>query len=343
MNKKTISFSAIDSWFFRETRPMDANGESQSIFPPGIRTVSGAIRTWIGEQQHVDWQDFKTNKNNPLRGVIGSSKEGDLGALTFKGVWISRQGKRLYPTPLHLMKKEQQLYKLQLAENTINCDLGKNIRLPELSSEEARGSKPLEKTWIDEETFQTILNDETLHFSKEHFFTSDSLFCKEPRTGIARNNTLRTVREGLLYQTQHIRPESDIRLEVDVSGLPDTCTSNTSLVRLGGESRAASLQVNEKNSALPTINTETTDLTNLQGIIIYLLSPLQMQYESYKDQPLPDFIFKEQSDQASYWQGNIEGVDLKLHGAVVGKAIRDGGWDMAKHQPRDDRSLIPAG
>lgn len=149
MSEKTISFSAIDSWFFRETRPMDASGESQSIFPPGIRTVSGAIRTWIGEQYKVDWHEFKSNEDHPLRSIIGSSKEGDLGALTFKGVWISKQGKRLYPAPLHLMKKEQQLYQLQLAEKGIWCDLGKNIRLPELPSEEAKASKPLENTWMD--------------------------------------------------------------------------------------------------------------------------------------------------------------------------------------------------
>lgn len=346
MSEKMISFSAIDSWFFRESRPMDASGESQSIFPPGIRTISGAIRTWIGEQQHIDWKDFRKNENNPLRSIIGSNKEGDLGMLRFKGVWISKQGKRLYPAPLHLMEKDHKLYKLQLATNGINCDLGKNIRLPELPNEEARGSKPLENTWIDEETYHVILNGngKNINFNKEHFISHDALFSKETRTGIARNNTQRTVKEGMLYQTQHIRPESDIRLEVDVSGLPETIASNeNALVRLGGESRAANLQVNNKSTALAVIDTESIDLTNAEGIIIYLLSPLQMPYENYSDQPLPNFSFHEKTEETSYWQGNIEGIGLKLHGAIVGKSIRDGGWDMAQHQPREDKSLIPAG
>jgi CRISPR-associated protein Cmr3 len=343
MSEKMISFSAVDSWFFRETRPMDASGESQSIFPPGIRTVSGAIRTWIGEQQQVDWQAFKSDKSHPLRKVIGSSKDDDLGALSFKGVWISKQGKRLYPAPLHLMKNEQQLYRLQLVEKGIICDLGKNIRLPELPCEEAKGSKPLENTWVDEETLQAILSGEQVDYDEQHFFTADSLFSRETRTGIARDNALRTDKESMLYQTQHIRPVSEIMLEVDVSGLPDNVVSGNALVRLGGESRAASLVVNEKSSALPAIKINSTDLTDRQGIIIYLLSPLQMQYMNYKNQPLPDFGFVEQAKKSSYWKGNIAGVDLKLHGAVVGKSIRDGGWDMAKHQPRDDRSLIPAG
>jgi len=347
MSEKTMSFSAVDSWFFRETRPMDASGESQSIFPPGIRTISGAIRTWIGEQQQVDWKDFKKDKNNPLRSIIGSNKEGDLGALIFKGIWICKQGKRLYPAPLHLMKNDQKLYELKLSEKGTHCDLGKNIRLPELSNEEARGSKPLENTWIDETGYQAILNGESSKIDKGNFFTADSLFSKETRTGIARNNALRTVKEGMLYQTQHIRPNADITLEVDVSGLPDSISSKQALVRLGGESRAASLVVNEKAITLAKIKTDNINETNSQGIIIYLLSPLQMDYVNNKDQLLPNFSFNEvkndTSGKASYWQGNIAGIDLKLHGAIVGKSIRDGGWDMAKHQPRDDRSLIPAG
>lgn len=347
MSEKMISFSAVDSWFFRETRPMDASGESQSIFPPGIRTVSGAIRTWIGEQQQVDWQAFKRNKDHPLRKIIGSSKDDDLGALSFKGVWISKQGKRLYPVPLHLMKNEQTLYWLQLAEKGITCDLGENIRLPELPCDEAKGSKPLENTWIDEETLQAILSGEKIEYNDNHFYTSDSLFSKETRTGIARDNALRRVKEGLLYQTQHIRPDSDVLLEVDVCGLPGNIASSNALVRLGGESRAARLSVNDKSSVLPAIKINSSGLSGSQGIIIYLLSPLQMQYESYKEHkdqpPLPGFVFKQQTEKTSYWKGSIEAIELKLYGAVVGKSIRDGGWDMAKHQPRDDRSLIPAG
>lgn len=197
--------------------------------------------------------------------------------------------------------------------------------------------------WIDKETLQAVLSGEKIIYDEDHFFTSDSLFSKETRTGIARDNALRTVKESMLYQTQHIRPNSDIMLEVDVDGFPDNITSGKALVRLGGESRAASLVVNTKASALSGIQIESADLANIEGIIIYLLSPLQMQYECYKDQPLPGFVFKEQSEKTSYWKGTIEGVDLNLQGAVIGKSIRDGGWDMAKHQPRDDRSLLPAG
>ena len=343
MSEKTISFSAVDSWFFRESRPMDATGESQSIFPPGIRTVSGAIRTWIGEQEHVDWNDFKTNANNPLRSKIGSSKEGDLGALKFKGVWLNKQGRRLYPSPLNLMKKEGQLYQLKLAEKGIRCDLGKNIRLPEFPSEEARGSKPLEDTWIDEEALISILKGETVSFEDKHFFVSERLYHKESRIGIARDNIKRTVKEGLLYQTQHIRPERGIKLEIDISGLPVSCNSGHALVRLGGESRLATLVVNEKYAALPQINIGNAEQEQAHGIIIYLLSPLQMQYEQYKTHPLPGFTYKEQTGQTSYWEGSIENIPLKLHGAITGKSIRDGGWNMAKHRPRTDKSLIPAG
>ncbi len=351
MTEKTINLKAVDSWFFRETKPMNAGGDAQSIFPPGIRTVAGAIRTWIGEKENVDWKAYKENDKHPLRKTIGSNKDGDLGGLSFKGVWINKDGARLYPAPLHLLKKEQQLYQLILNEEGTHCDLGKNIRLPKLPSDDAKGSKPLENTWIDASTYQILLQGEAVSYDKEncgndnkHFFNLDSIFTSESRTGLARDNTKRTAIKGNLYQAQHIRPQADISLEVDIKGLPESCQQGSALVRLGGESRGASLHVNEQSASLAVIDTKNINVAETQGIIIYLLSALEMTYEDYKIKPLPSFKLKEKEEaDTSYWEGKIEGIPLKLHGAVVGKSIRDGGWDMAERKPRDDRSLIPAG
>ena len=50
-------FSASDSWFFKEARPMETVGASRldSLFPPPAKTVIGAIRTSIGDALGVDW------------------------------------------------------------------------------------------------------------------------------------------------------------------------------------------------------------------------------------------------------------------------------------------------
>lgn len=341
MTKSTLQFSAIDTWFFRDSRPFESTGELQSIFPPPMRTLSGAIRTWIGEQQKVDWKDFKDNPNNSLRAIIGSSKEGDLGQLSFQGVWLLKGGKRLYPMPAHLLKKvgDETLYRLKLAEQGTHCDLGKSVRLAELSSADAKGAKPLEKTWVDAETFNTILLGTTPAYDTEHFIGLDDLIGREPRVGIARNNKKRTVESGKLYQLQQVRPKADISVEVDIKGLPENCTKMTNAkVRLGGEGRVAAI-THANPTQLPAPQLSDDDLAAAKGIVIYLLSPLQMEDNHSK---LPNFVFNETATP-NYWQGEIEGIPLKLCGAITGKSIRDGGWNLAEGKPRTDVSLVPAG
>ena len=60
-------FNIIDSWFFRESRGLDAigAGASSSLFPPPVSTLAGALRTSIGDQLGVNWQAFAQQKSLP--------------------------------------------------------------------------------------------------------------------------------------------------------------------------------------------------------------------------------------------------------------------------------------
>ena len=53
-------FDPLDTWFFREARGFETSGHNElsSLFPPPARTVAGALRTLIGEQQGADWARF---------------------------------------------------------------------------------------------------------------------------------------------------------------------------------------------------------------------------------------------------------------------------------------------
>jgi CRISPR-associated protein Cmr3 len=57
MSAQQWRFSALDTLFFKESRPIESVGGSQlsSVFPPPARTLIGAIRTAIGEANSVDW------------------------------------------------------------------------------------------------------------------------------------------------------------------------------------------------------------------------------------------------------------------------------------------------
>lgn len=61
MTVTTLRFTALDTLFFRESRPYETIGGSElgSVFPPPPRTVAGAIRTAIGESLDADWKAFK--------------------------------------------------------------------------------------------------------------------------------------------------------------------------------------------------------------------------------------------------------------------------------------------
>ncbi|SFV88892.1 CRISPR-associated RAMP Cmr3 [hydrothermal vent metagenome] len=303
-----------------------------------MRTLSGAVRSWIGNQEGVDWNDFKSNFNNPLRVIIGSSEEGDLGQLSFQGVWLLKGDKRLYPVPIHLLKKEYEnvLYPLQLSEQGIYCDLGNSIRLAELSSDEAQGAKPMEDTWVDAQTLGVILQGEIPTYDEQHFVTLNQLVKQESRVGIARNNKKRAVETGLLYQTQQIRPKADVSVEIDIQGLPESCQqSDNILLRLGGEGRTATV-THSQPTQLPAPKVNTKDV---RGVVLYLLSPLQLKDHR---QMLPGFELID-TQQPNHWQGEIHGIALILNGAITGKSIRDGGWNLAEGKPRISMSLIPAG
>lgn len=341
----TLVFNATDTLFFRESRPMESMGELQSVFPPPVRTLAGAVRSLIGEASGVNWQDYEKNTTHPLRKMIGFSD--DLGALKFQGAWLAWNGERLYPAPLHLLKKDKKLFQLSLSKKTTWSDLGLAVRLPKLpEGDEPKGSKPLENAWLSLAGLEAVLAGkepslekptvEKPHIKPQVYFAND-LFERESRLGIARDNDLRTVKEGMLYQTQHIRPRAALSIELDVNGLPETMPPNA-IIRLGGEGRTASVQASPYADRFP----KAAVTAKTKGLMLCLLTPLPTQQTGKDWQPLPGFTREERAEQ-TVWVGTINGIALELHGAITGKTLREGGWDMAKHQPRAVTSLIPAG
>ena len=329
--KATLVFKATDTLFFRESRPMESMGVLQSVFPPSVQTMAGAVRTFIGDSQNINWHDF--NDSHELTDIIGYGD--DLGALSFQGAWLSHEGERLYPTPLLLMKKEDEIYRLSISDRTLHCDLGVKVRLP-LLPDNAQGSKPLENTWLTATGYQAVLRGETPPINSIKI--ADDLFETESRLGIARNNATRAVQDGMLYQTEHTRPKEGLNIEIDVSGLPEELPTSA-IIRLGGEGRSANLSIQQKDKAsLPTVKANG----NTQGFLFYLLTPLKFKQTNNDWQPLPNFE-KQETNKQTLWTGTLNGIEVELHSAVTGKAIRDGGWDLAKHQPRTANSLIPAG
>jgi CRISPR-associated protein Cmr3 len=296
-----------------------------SLFPPPARTIAGAIRTLIGETQGVDWQRFvKHDEYQELKQQIGA--DDDLGLLKITGPYPLWKGERLYPVPLHLLVKAEEYVFLQPGES-VKCDLG-NVRLPEKPKNALSGAKPLETAWLDGANLQQVLRGQF----PQPPCPLRQLYAVEPRLGIARNNAQRTAADGLLYQTRHLRPRAELSIGVTLNGILPELQPDNGVIRFGGEGRASAVSITDSLLFLPPLTGST------QQLLLMLLTPADFN----GDWLLPDFTVDSQ-DGIRIWRGEINGVSLILHSAVLGKTTREGGWDLLNQRPRPVQSLVPAG
>ncbi len=331
----TLQLHAHDTWFFRESRPHDAAGASElsSLFPPPIRTLAGALRTFLGESIGIDWQTLTSSQADfDFQQALGGAN--DLGQLQLNGPWICYKGRRLYPAPLYLMQKDQDIQRLIIG-SPVRCDLG-TVRLPAMPDGHT-GYKNLEQRWLTASGMAKCLNNETPQVSD--IVSAEDLFSHEARLGIARDNATRSVQDGKLYQTQHLRLKDQVYLELAVKNLHPALTSaltantGSAILRLGGEGRMAGVQVQQHVEPLPFAKARQTET-----IVLHFMTAAD-----FNGQLFPEYFNKTEHNGHSVWQGEINGIELMIEAAVIGKVHREGGWDMQNHQPRPVKSFIPAG
>ena len=323
-----------DTWFFRESRPMNSLGgvELSSVFPPPTRTVLGALRTAIGDATGIAWKQF--NAAHALTEWIGFGD--DLGPLALERLWVCRDGNRLYPAPASLLCDAAKTTYTRLAVgNALDTHLGR-VRLPCIPHDKP-GLKPMQNAWLTQAGMQAMLASKVPDAGE--VVRIDDLLKRESRLGIALDAT-HTVEAGALYQTQHLRLKPGVSLELALrhaSGMP----APASLARLGGEGRLASIEpIPARPCALAVSNMPQAG----NGLVLYLLSDADCQKHNGAPNGLPpDFEPRKAADGSVHWHGRINQVALTIECAVLGKSVREGGWDMARREPRAAHSLIPAG
>ena len=336
----TWTFTPLDTWFFKQALAPDslASQELTSLFPPSPRTLIGAVRSSVGEANDVDWLSYRSGKQPDIDKLIGSHKDAVPPNAQFTGVFIAKNGQRYYPMPLNWLGKKEGtgylLFKMQPSEQAIHCDLGK-VRLPvllEKDSTKTAGAKPLETLFVSAKKLDALLKStqtqETL--TAVDYLDRSDMISEEARLGIARDNHTRKTIEGKLYQTKHLRMAEGISLQLDCRGWHPT--AHNALMTLGGEGRLAEIHYGE-TQALPTIRTKQA-----QGIILTLSTPAK-----FTNGWLPDGFTAIHADDIDAWQGTINGIDLTLHSATIGKAHREGGWNIEQRSARDVESFVPAG
>ncbi|MDP5134273.1 MAG: hypothetical protein NWQ54_25605 [Paraglaciecola sp.] len=333
-------FSQLDSWCFREARPMGAVGGTaiETLFPPPVSTLIGACRTLIGDSQNINWRDFASGKLPDMSALLGNgSHTGEL-QFDYPYLRIKQQGKwqRLYPVPAILAKTAERIHAMTLGSEPVICDLGK-VKLPELSKGIV-GAKPFDNSWLISAGMDCLLAGKLPRL--EHFVSVEQLMQREVRLGIARNNQTATVQTGALYQTEHVRLKEfaeyeQIELVVPVVGLPQQVAASLMQqswqVRLGGEGRLAHVSI-EKAEAKVVHQAKYSS----EGLL-YLLSPADLQAWLP-----PEFALVNQ-EGTTQWQGMLDGISVTIEAFCAAKAVKLGGWDSALRQPKPVKALVPAG
>ncbi|WP_006786750.1 type III-B CRISPR module-associated Cmr3 family protein [Thiorhodospira sibirica] len=332
----------VDTWFFREARSHDAVGVGQlySDFPPPIGTLYGAIRTCLGDCLGVSWDTFAQEQAEHYA-LLGDGER--LGAVQIAAVQLARGDEVLYPAPADLLKKAHAdgsgfaVMRLTVGAPVL-CDLG-YVALPELPAGAPPGCKPLAPAWVTATGLQRWLAGAVP--TQAEVVTLADLIASEPRIGIARDVRRASVKEGLLYQTLHLRPKQTFYVDVYVQGVPEALAAQLpkqTSVRLGGEGRCAAVTI-EPVAALP-VPELSPPVSAVRGLAVLLATPGDLRTVDSADTEgvpwcLPGFhACTDAAGLVSHWSGQVAGIALNLHSCVQDRPLRRGGWDMRQRQSK---------
>ena len=338
-------FEPLDTWFFREARPHGSVGNSElgSQFPPPVRTLLGALRTTIGDAWFArhggDWRGLADNP--ALQALIGLGD--DLGPLRASGPFLCRHGERLYPAPANLMVQTEgghSHYFLLGLGDVVHCDLGQ-VRLPAFPARvpgvaSLKGSKPA-SGWLPQAAMQRLLAGQVPRDGE--LLTQKELFDEEPRLGIGRDNARRSVQEGRLYQTRHLRLRPGVGVQLHLHGLPDTnLLPQRTTLRLGGEGRQAALSTSHDAQSLPVAS---GSIAPGARFVLYHLTPSACA--SGLPAGIPAGFERHHHEGADCWEGQLGGQRLRILSVACARPLREGGWDLARHEARAVQSLLAPG
>ena len=238
------TFQPVDSWFFRESRPWSTVGgiELASQFPPPARTVAGAIRTAIGEAKDVDWLAFSQGRHAELRRHIGSGvsnsddPNSEFGSFRMHGPYVERDNHLVFPAPAVLLRSKEtgKISLMHPAAKGMRCDLGSSVRLPHAAG--LLGAATLDGHWCTAEGLNSVLRGDAP--PPESLVDRDALVADDARVGIARDNSLRTVHDGLLYQTSHVRLRPVSESSPTSMGYPTICSGSATVRQSVSAARA---------------------------------------------------------------------------------------------------------
>ena len=324
MSVLNIHFSAVDSLLFKPALSPDGMGARllASDFPPPRTTLVGALRSAIGEKLGAVWSEYRAGHQPEIDKAIGRADEPHPPQAAVAGPWLSHGGNKLVPLPLCFLAREEQEGRLQIAALTLTdtafrTDLG-SVRLPALPDTfSGQGFRGRDDIWVPASLLPELgrlLDSRASQTLERHqYFTRTDLFVWDDRLGIGMERGKRTVQDGMLYQTRHVRLREDVGLMLQVADWPEAEHAHDGMVTLGADGRLAHVTVEQSGDAW-------TQEPRGRALIV-ATAPVPMGTKG-----LPQIL----SEDA-------------VIGAATSKPWRRGGWNLKQHRSKPVRHWVAPG
>lgn len=323
-----IEISALDTLFFRDGKPftMGENHWTDSIFPPNMSTIYGAIRTAYFSENMEVFQQLRENKE--LNTDKDPTKKLVIKRMLYR---INNEG-YYYNMPLDLVRlkdipskdlkaekenKKYEVYPLKIKENKyINSLPLKYI----LYFDEHVKTVP--DGLLEEHRMDDYINGRLDDISICSLF---DYLCDEPKVGIGVDRKTGASKDSRLYRID-LKRLKNLSLIVEVEGIE---LKNKGLMKFGGEGKYAKYkEVSEWSYPLELVASKEIN----KRFKLSLMTPA-----IFEKGWLPKGIGEDE-----YILENHK-FKLKLVAAIIGKNTLIGGYDMAKNRPKPMLKAVPAG
>jgi CRISPR-associated protein Cmr3 len=247
-------------------------------------------------------------------------KPDEYGSLYLRGPFLAKRvGQsliRYFPQPADAIVDGLNLTPARLSQRTSTLKTSGTLQIFGLEQKSGKQKEPL---WLDETSLMKYLGGETVKGTK-----ASDLFLREERVGIGMNER-RVVDEGMLYETEFIRPCDGVGLLVEMDGYDDPQWEQGGILSLGGEGKQASF---EKVNAAPLASLPSS----ASRFKMYFATPTY-----FENGWLP-------KDWSKFFKGKVD-----LLGAAINRYESVGGFNWVNDDPngstahRPARRFVPAG
>lgn len=271
----TLFLRPVDVWLFRDGRPFDAGSihRAQSMFPPYPSVIQGALRTHQLTIKNVDVNDkakvvdtvgdADDYKGLQVRGPFVSKREGETVTLYFP-----QPADSIVATCYNSETKQDEICLKPASRADQRPDSLKTSQSLSLLGFRDESKKQTESFWLDYDSLQKYLGGQAVKPKK-----AGELFQREQRTGIGMKPE-RVVIEGMLYESEYIRPRENVGLVIEMNNNGQDKTNyngqewESGILHLGGERRMAHFE--QASASLPPAKPE---IQKGAGFKVYFATP----------------------------------------------------------------------